>query len=154
MFIQALKQFLFLCFLSSTIALSQNSGASGAVASKDMKKEEPDKVSTGVIASTAGKAQQGAISVQTGSASPGDEQSAISGSVSYAGKSCVAKLINGSEKTKYKVRYQVIGKNSRGSDSLKKSFSGVIKPKQTISKKFSCRKDLSLSLNLREATPL
>jgi len=142
---------LLFCLLFPALIIAQESGEKKMVKTEE---EKPDKVATGVIASSAGKAQQGAVPAQTGADTPGGESTAISGSVSSDGKSCFAKLINSSEKTAYRVRYQVIGKNSKGKSALKKTFSGRIKPKQTLSKKFSCRRDLSMSLNLRSAVPL
>lgn len=134
------------------MALAQ--AANVANIGQEAKEDEPDKVETGVIASSAGKAQQGAVSVETGAASPGGEPSAISGSVSTDDRSCFATLINSSEKTAYRINFQVIGKNERGSSVLKKTFSARIKPEQTIKKEFSCRRGLDMSLNLRSATPL
>lgn len=114
--------------------------------------KKEDKIKTGVIASTGTTAQSASINVDTSGSSPGDEVSAISGSVSRVKRNeCVARVLNNGTKT-YAVSFAVEGINKRGLKTLSKSYSATIAPKGVAEKNVSgCNEDLDLYVNLKSA---
>lgn len=116
-------------------------------------KKEKEKVQTGVIANTGTTGVSGAIDVQTSGASPGDEKSAITGSVSSVSRTqCVATVSNASKNSTYAVRFEVLGRNQRGANTFSKSFSATLRPEGSVSKEFRCNPDDNLSVELKSAT--
>jgi hypothetical protein len=142
-------------FLFAGVAFAQTSPSTAAVTDlskpKVPKGMPEEKVMTGIIASTAGQGQSGAVQVETGGASPGDDTSAISGGVSNMGGKCSATLRNASEKNSYRVSFDVIGIDKRGRRAMRKGYSGRIAPKGDLTKTFSCKPDHTMQLKLKSA---
>lgn len=116
--------------------------------------QKVEKVKTGIVASTETTGKPSAINVETSGSSPGDEVSAVSGSISRGKKNeCIARILNNGTKT-YSVTFSVEGVNKRGLKTLSRNFSASVAPKGVVEKKFGgCNEDLSLYVNLKSAKP-
>ncbi len=114
--------------------------------------EPEEKVRTGKIASTGRFGTTGGVDVDSAGASPGDEPSVVSASISRKSKTeCTAKIINNGKKS-YSVSFTVLGEDQRGSRVLNRSFSGSVASKGTLERQISgCRDDLNLSVQLNSA---
>jgi hypothetical protein len=132
--------------------IKEASDVTKAFKAKTESEKEKENVVTGIIASTVGPGQSGAVAVETTGSSPGDEQNTITGSVSNTGgRNCSVYVMNSSEKNSYRVRFAAIGENERGSRVMRKSFSATIEPKGQVTREFSCKPDLTMKLELTSA---
>ena len=115
-------------------------------------KEPEEKVRTGKIASTGRFGTTGGVDVDSAGASPGDEPSVVSASISRKSKTeCTAKIINNGQKS-YSVSFTVLGEDHRGNRVLNRSFSGSVASKETLERQITgCRDDLNLSVQLNSA---
>ena len=147
---------LFACFVAITNSTAFAQAASSS--SIPSKLEVPAlKVKTGVIASSGtrmGGGSDGVVNVQTTDSTPGDALVAVSGGVSNLGDECIANLQNSDPEKGYRVRFDVIGRNERGTQVLRKPYSGTIAPSGKLSKSFFCKSDVSLTLDLKSAEPV
>lgn len=144
-------------FFEACLALAIVGFSSAALAEDKPVEEKPaeEKVITGVIASTATTGKPGAINVETSGSSPGDEVSAVSGSISHGRKNeCIARILNNGTKT-YSVTFTVEGINKRGLKTLSRNFSATVAPGGIAERSVDgCHDELSLTVNLKSARPL
>ena len=121
---------------------------------KGTKAKEEEKVRTGVIASFGSYGTNANIDAETTSA-PGDEKSAISGSVSRTNREeCKAVVTNNSADNSYSVGFAVVGKTSTGSQALYRTYSETLKPKASVTRELPCEEDLTMQVVLRSARKL
>ncbi|MCC6932985.1 MAG: hypothetical protein IT292_06995 [Deltaproteobacteria bacterium] len=118
--------------------------------------EPEEKVVTGVIASQGNAPGNTPTSIDSASEAPGDEAGVITGSIERRGSSsCQAILSNNSKKNSYSVSFAVIGKDARGSQVLKRTYSATIKAQQSLTREVNgCAKGLSLSVLVSSARKL
>ena len=110
----------------------------------------------GVISSSVRGKGQDSVNAPGISDSPGDVQSVVMGSVSYAkGGSCLATLRNNSKENSYSVKFQVIAEDSKGNRMLKRSFAATLKPGEVISRDVSgCPNEAVLKLVITSGNKL
>ncbi len=153
-----MKKFFKVFLLLAVVGFFNNAFAEDQVEDEkpvEQKLEKPEKVKTGVVASSLTTGRPTGINVETSGSSPGDEVSAVSGSISHGKKNqCIARIINNGKKT-YSVSFSVEGINKRGLKVLSRYFSATVAPKGVAERNVDgCQEDLSLSLNLKSAKAL
>ena len=150
-----------LFMVGSVVAEGPNT-VSGGVASDSQassksgqKEKKPEKVTTGVIASYGDYGRDASISAATTGA-PGEDTSAISGSVSkLAPGKCQAVVISSAKDTGYSISFAVQGFDNKGNQTSRRTWSSTIKPKEKITKEFYCMdNELSFQVKLSSARPL
>lgn len=143
------NKFLFLILFLVPLAQAQT---------EEKKVYEPEpKIKTGIMATSGvrvGGGSKGVVDVNTIDSSPGDSMVAVSGGVSNSGGDCSANLTNASKTQVYRVRFEVVGLNQRGTQLFKKPFSGSIPPSGKLTKNFDCKPDAELQLNLKSVEPV
>ncbi len=128
---------------SSAASSAPSGGANGE--EKDAKQPE-ESVKKGVIASFGRHREATAVDTATTPAQ-GDEQSAISGSVSRNKNNCVAKITNNG-KNSYSVSFAVKGTNPRGTQTFRRSYSASLKPSEEVSREMNCQKDDNIEIEI------
>ncbi len=120
------------------------------------KQERPgeEKVRTGVVASF-GSYKNTANVDSASTPSPGEESSAITGSVSRVSSGrCQAKINNNSAQNSYAVSFAVVAQTASGGTGNSRSFSATVKPKQSVSRDVPCDADKNLQVVLKSARKL
>lgn len=134
-------------------AKSETASPPATTSGEAVKEEKPQKspdLKTGVIANYSKATSATAIGAQTGDSAPGDEPTAISGSI-RPGKSgkCDAVLTNTSDTDTFSVNFaiQVLNKSGRISKNI--HFSTSVAPHKTSVKSFTCNKKDSMQIVLK-----
>ncbi len=140
---------------ATTVPADPVAGAVPTEKTDDTKKEKEkeEKVVTGVIASQGRYGQFAHVAVETAGSSPGDEGGVLSGSVVWTkGDICKATITNNGEKS-YSVSFAIVGVDGRGTKAFRKTGSGTVAPKGSITREVTgCKKDLNLALDVTSAT--
>lgn len=138
-----------------TAPVSQNSDRDTKDSEKgdsdDEVKKDPDKLKTGIIASTGsyGSGKVNVESLETGLNT--EKTNPVIAGVSYVGRNkCRLTAENISKKSSYSVSIAVEGLNKAGKKAFSKYVSFSLKPGQKDTEEFTCKENLDLQVVLKK----
>ncbi len=137
--------FRFLALVAAGIlSFALTAGRAAWAQDSDQKEKKPapgkeEKVQTGVISTIGSYGQSVSFGSNTSDQVPGDVPNTISGSIKHTTRGkCQAVVTNSSEENSYSVSFKVVTVSAKWKTSLKNSYVATLKPKQNVTRDFSC----------------
>lgn len=119
--------------------------------SEDEKAAEEDdgKLNLGVIASQGSYEHAASVNSAYSPEAAGGDAAPVSGSISRTKRDeCALTLVNSDKKNSYRVSYEAVGKNDRGVQVVRKTYTSTLRPDEKVTKSLSCRPGLNMQVSL------